>query len=288
MGIRTHQVLRLILLACLALATSGCTTKVAYNYLDWGISWKVQRLVNLDGAQKEQTKHAIQKFHAWHRKTQLPQYATYLKGLQERVNKGDISAADIHGETDEVQLLLDQSLTYVLPDATAVLSQLSQSNADELLSNIAKKREEYIEKYVNVSAKKSIENRYDKFHSNFKDWVGRASKQQQKQIRDWARSLEPFEAATATQREALEQQLAALLAERQDDEALEQGLKELAFYRSENLDKDLKSMIDRNQERTYELIADLLNNMSDRQRQHFNKKIDGFVEVFTDLHKESK
>lgn len=288
MGIRVSRSLRLLLLFCLALAISGCTTKLAYDHLDWFAAWKVQRLVKLDSEPKEQTKQAIQKFHAWHRKTQLPQYAAYLSALQERVNKGDLSAADIHAETDKVQLLLEESLMYILPDAAAVLSQLSQAKADELLSSITEERQEYIDEYVNVSADKQLENRYDKFHGHFKDWLGRPSKQQRKQIEAWAKSLEPFETGSAKQRKVLEQQFAALLAQRQDVEALEKGLKGLVFYRSDTWAPDLKEVVDRNQARTYELIADLLNNMSDKQREHFNKKAESFVQIFNDLNKEAQ
>lgn len=288
MGTPIYTTLRMVLLLSLALVIGGCTTKLAYNYLDWAITWKVQRFVSLEGEQKEQTKQAIQKFHSWHRETQLPQYAAYLTSLQGRLNAGKLSAADIHAETDKIQLLLDQSLEYVLPDAVAVLNQLSQAQTEELLRNIAEEREEYVEEYVDISTKEQWQKRYDKFNKHFKDWLGKRNKKQIKQIKAWVKSIEPYAAQTAKQQEVWEQQIAKVLAQRDDKEALEKGLRTLMFYRTDNWDKELKGIMDRNQERTYSLIADLLNNMSDKQRQHLNKKIDDFVQIFTELSQEAK
>lgn len=288
MGSRIRRSLRLLVLLCTGLVIAGCATKVAYNFLDWAISWKVQRLVSLDGEQKDQAKAAIRKFHSWHRKTQLPQYAAYLEGLQERLNKGKLNADDIHAETDKVQLLLDQSLEYVLPDVVMVLSQLDQAHTTELLNSIEEEREEYIDEHVDISRNEQMQKRYDKFKDHFKDWLGKPSSKQKKQIKDWVKSLEPYEALSAKQQKTWQQEIAKLLAQRQDTEVLGKGLRKLMFYRTDNWDEELENVMDRNQARTYALIADLLNTMSDDQRRHLNKKIDDFIEIFNELSREGK
>lgn len=285
---RSFRVPRLFFLVCLAVFIGGCATKLAYDHLDWAISWKVQRLVDLKGDQKEQSKEAIRKFHAWHRQTQLPLYVAYLGTLQDRLNTGKISSADIHAETDKAQLLLEQSLDYVLPDAVAVLSKLDQNQVSELLASITEEREEYIEEYVDVSAKERKKSRYDKFYKRVKDWLGKPNSAQKKQIKAWANTLEPYEAQVAKQQVIWQQQLAELLAQRQDTEALEQGLRSLMLHRKDNWDKELKQVVDRNQERTYSLIADLLNNMSNSQRVHLNKKINDYKQIFDELNDAAK
>ena len=275
------------LIFCLVFLFSGCTTKIAYNYMDWGIEWKIKRLVRLDDPQKLQTKEAIDAFHSWHRKTQLPLYSAYLQSLQSRLDKTQWNADAIHAETDAVQLLLDQSITYTIPHITSVLSQLDDDKVKELLASVAEERQEFIDEYVDLSRKKQIEKRYDDFYDHFKDWLGAASKQQKQDIHNWAESLEPYEHLSAEQQLTWEQQFRQLLAQRQNKTNLKAGLEKLMYFHSDEWNPDLEAVLDRNQAKTYTLIADLLNHMSDKQRAHIHKKLAGFIDVFEELHQQN-
>jgi Family of unknown function (DUF6279) len=278
---------RLILILCSFFLLGGCTTKVAYNFLDWAVAWKVQRLVPLDGELRQQAKTAIGEFHLWHRQTQLPQYATYLDELKIRLNADSpLTAEDIHAETDKVQLLLDQSLTFSLPYAVKLLGKLDQADTNELLKNIAEERDEYIDEYVDITLKKQIKKRNQEFIVYFKQWLSAPEPSQKAKIEAWAKTMEPYEQATAKQQLLWETRLAEVLKHRQNPEALEQGLNELMFYRTDNWDTQLQGIMDRNQQKTYSLIADLLNHLTTKQRRHLNKKLTDLAQTFRELNQE--
>lgn len=276
------------LILFLLLALSACTTKVAYNFLDWAIEWKVQRLVKLHGEQKIFAQNAIKDFHHWHRTTQLPQYADYLRQLQKRLNDGPITAEEIHAETDKVQLLADQSVEKVLPDATEVLSTLSDTQVKELLKSIAEERDEYKEEYIDPSQKKRQKIYYKKFMKHAQDWLGNLSKAQKEQVKTWSEQLEPFETLNLEQQKIWEQNLEKILIQRNDKTALLKGLQDLMFHRTDNWQPDLEEILDRNQELTYQLIAELVNGASEGQRKHMNKKIEDYVKLFGELAGEMK
>ena len=65
----------------LCLLLSACSTKLAYNYLDWILEWYVADLVNLTEDQEWQLNDALTKELAWHRKQQLPLYIKSLDQL---------------------------------------------------------------------------------------------------------------------------------------------------------------------------------------------------------------
>lgn len=271
------------LILILLLTLAACTTKVAYNFLDWAIEWKVQRMVKLHGEQKILTQKAIKDFHHWHRATQLPQYADYLRLLQIRLNDAPITAEEIHAETDKVQVLVDQSVEKVLPDATEVLSTLSDAQVNELLKSVAEERKEYKEEYVDPSEKKRQRIYYKKFIKHAQDWLGTLSKAQKEQVKTWSEQLEPFETLNLEQQKIWEQDLEKILAQRQDKTALIKGLQNLMFHRTDNWQPELEKILDRNQALSYELIANLLNGMSEGQRKHMNKKIEDYVKLFGEL-----
>lgn len=272
----------------LLVALSACTTKMAYNFLDWAIEWKVQRLVKLHGEQKVLTKKAIQDFHHWHRTTQLPQYADYLRALQARLNDQPVSAKDIHAETDKIQLLVDQSVEKVLPDAAQVLTTLSDEQVKELLASVAEERDEYKDEYVDPSTRKRQKTYYKKFLKHAQDWLGPLSSEQKGKVESWSKSLEPFEELNLQQQKIWEEKLAAILAKRQDPDVLLEGLKGLMFHRTDDWQPELEKILDRNQAMTYGLIAELLNGMDKKQREHLNKKIDDYIKLFAELASEGK
>lgn len=276
------------LILILLLTLAACTTKVAYNFLDWAIEWKVQRMVKLHGEQKILTQKAIKDFHRWHRTTQLPVYAEYLRLLQIHLNDTPITAQEIHAETDKVQVLADQSVEKVLPDATEVLSTLSDPQVKELLKSVAEERKEYKDEYVDLSEKKRQRIYYKKFIKHAQDWLGTLSKSQKEQVKTWSEQLEPFETLNLEQQKIWEQDLEKILAQRQDKTALLKGLQNLMFHRTDNWQPELEAILDRNQALSYQLIADLLNGMSEGQRKHMNKKIEDYVRLFGELAGEVK
>lgn len=288
MGNRVYRALQLACCALLALTLTSCATKFAYNHLDWALGWKVKRLVDLDGALEQQTERAIDSFLDWHRATELPQYVDFLQETQKRIAAGELTATDVSQQSQKAQVLVEQSLAKLLPDIVSVLSRLDQAQVDELLESIAEEREEYIDEHVDMSPEKQVKKRYDKFEKRFKDWLGGPTRKQRQQILSWAKNLETYEAETAKQQKLWQQQLAELLAERQDVKALAQGLEKLIFHRSDSWDKNFKRIIDGNEQRTYELLANLLNNTTERQQAHLNKEIDDYSKTFTELHREAK
>lgn len=279
---------RSCLILLLLLGVTACSTKMAYNFLDWAIEWKVQRLVKLHGEQKVLTKKAIRYFHVWHRTTQLPQYADYLQQLQARLNGEPISAKEIHAETDKIQLLVDQSIERVLPDAVEVLSMLSDKQTEELLGRVAEEREEYRDDYVDLSVEKRQKKYYKEFLKHAQDWLGPLSKDQKHHIKTWSQTLEPFEQLNLQQQKIWEEQLGEILAQRQDKAALLNGLKSLVFHRTDDWQPELEKVLDRNQEITYSAIAALLNGINEKQREHLNRKFNDYMRIFTELAGEGK
>jgi len=256
---------------------------MAYNFLDWAIEWKVQRLVKLQGEQKILTQKAIKEFHQWHRTTQLPQYADYLRQLQTRLNQGPISAKEIHAETDKIQILVDQSVDKVLPDATEVLAMLSDEQVKELLHSVAEERDEYKDDYVDLSRSK-LEKKYVKeFSKHAEEWLGNLTKEQKTKVTTWALQLKPFETLNLEQQKIWENDLAKILANRQDKAALLKGMKNLMFHRTDNWQPELKKILDHNQALTYELIAELVNGMETKQRERMNERIREYIQLFTEL-----
>lgn len=267
----------------LCLAQTSCSTKFAYNFLDWAIKWKIKSYVSLHGEQKDFMKEVVENFHQWHRRTQLPQYAQYLDSVAAQLEQEPFSAAQIHRETDKVQALVDQSLQHALPELSLLAAQLDDEQVQELLDKVADKRLEFVEEYVDISLEKQAKKRYKDFVEHFKPWVGSLNKQQKQRIRTWARAIKPYEALHVQQQLRWEALLKDTLAQRADLPTLQAGLSQLMFYRTDDWIPELEAILDINQALTYEMVEQLLRGLSTKQHQHMLDKLRDYAKTCREL-----
>ena len=67
--------LRLLLLCPLLISCSAF--HLTYSTADWILLWKLDGYFDLSASQEEYLDHQIEKFHVWHRRQGLPQYAQF-------------------------------------------------------------------------------------------------------------------------------------------------------------------------------------------------------------------
>lgn len=283
-----NTVWRYCVLSLLILCLSACTTKVAYNMMDWAMEWKVQRIVKLQHEQKLMTQRAIKDFHYWHRTTQLPLYADYLKQLKHRLDTGPINAQDIHAETDKIQTLIDSSVQKILPDIVEVLATINEKQVKELLDKATEERKEYKEDYVDLTPAKRAQKYAKEYTKHAQRWIGPLSKKQKEQVKQWSLSLTPFEELNLEQQKIWEETFEKILAQRHNKALLLKEMQNLMLYRTDSWQPELKERMDHNQTISYQLIADHLNGLSNEQKKHLNKKLDDYIRILTELANETK
>ncbi|MFT5083424.1 MAG: hypothetical protein ACI9Y1_001467 [Lentisphaeria bacterium] len=272
-----------LVFSCLILLTGCSSTKLAYNFLDFLLNWYVGNYISLEKSQKETTRNAIDDFHSWHQRTQLPLYANYIEGLIARLENDNITAEFIHKETDQVQDMVDISFNHLKPAIAELLASLSEEQAEELLKNLKKNRDKFKKKYLDISKKKLFKKREDTFKDNASSFFGRFSKQQKQSIELWSKTLTPYEALTLVQQQTWADELASALTVRHNRTTLAGKLDKLMFYRTDEWSPKLEKILDYNQQLTYTVIAQLVNTRSDKQRKKMTKKLRSYQSDFIEL-----
>ena len=92
-----------VLGAVLGSFLAGCTVLTAltltYTYAERLLLWKVDHYFHLSDEQDKQVKARLAELHTWHRQTELPRYAGFLKQIQDRWRDG-VSAEEIEWTFD--------------------------------------------------------------------------------------------------------------------------------------------------------------------------------------------
>ncbi|MFL0800101.1 MAG: hypothetical protein K6L80_06630 [Agarilytica sp.] len=277
-----------IVFTCLFLL-SACSTRLAYNFLDFIIKWYVGQYVSLDSKQKRVLSGAADEFHQWHRRTQLDIYADYIDYLLKRLDEKAIDGKWVHAQTDVAQDFIDVSAQHFKPTIIDIMHSLSDEQAKQVLKNLAKDRKDYKKKYVDISAKKQAKRRKNELLDYIAPFFGSFTKEQKKWIADWStKDIKPYETLTLKQQEIWSDEVERALEARQDKAQLDKNVDEIILYRTDDWDPDLEAILDHNQAVSYALIARLVNNQTPSQRKKMFSKLKSYRDDFRAMAKKAK
>lgn len=244
--------------------------------------WYLQSYVTLEGEQKKFAKKTVKEFHEWHKQTQLPEYSKYIEYLLVRLDS-PYTAKEVHEETDRAQLLIEKSFNQLIPSLADLCETFDQKQIDEIEKKLDKDLKKYDKKYVKSSEEKKLKLRINDLKDYLGPFFGRFTDEQKQWMEDWSRSLKPYEPLTLKQQEIWKHTFLSAMFHRDDREKLEKNLKELVVYQTDNWQPELQETLDYNQSQTYALLAKLLNNRTDKQKQKFKKKLTSYLNAFEDI-----
>ncbi len=277
-----------IAFTCLFLL-SACSTKLAYNFLDFIIKWYVGQYVSLDSAQKNVLKGATKEFHQWHRSTQLDIYADHIDFLLKRLDEKAIDAKWVHEQTDVAQDFIDVSAQHFKPTIIDIMHSLSDKQAKQVLKNLADDRKDYKKKYVDISAKKQAKRRKNELLDYIAPFFGSFTNEQKQWIDDWStKEVKPYEILTLKQQTIWSGEVENALNARHNKSKLNTLVDEVMLYRTDDWDPELEAILDHNQAVSYALMARLVNSQTPKQRKKMFSKLKSYQRDFRALAKKAK
>lgn len=162
----------------LLLALAGCTTAVlrnAYVYAPLLLSRWVAGYVDLTPVQNQQSKEAIERLHAWHRRTQLPDYAALLARMRAEVVQ-PVRADQVCRWVTVLSQRADTVLFQAMPEMATVMAGLQPRQIEHMADKFRSKNEEFSEDYVEPSVAKrrsktadDWENEYERLFDDLTD-----------------------------------------------------------------------------------------------------------------------
>lgn len=177
-----RRIIRRGLLVAGALALAGCSMlRLAYDQAPNVAYWWIDGYVDFDDAQSPRVRDALDRWFAWHRRNQLPQYATLLARAQREIVE-NVTPAAMCGWTAEAQRRADVAIEEALPAAAELMLTLTpaqlrhlerrfKKNQDEmrddfLQPDLAERRAEALERAV-----KRAENLYGRLDAAQRGWL---------------------------------------------------------------------------------------------------------------------
>ena len=125
------------------LLLTGCSVlRIAYGQAPTFAYWWLDGYVDLDSEQSVKLRDGIDRWFDWHRRTEMPRYATLLARAQREVMEPQLSTAQLCAWRDEAQRRLDASLDEATPMFAALMLSLNAEQIRHLERKLAKDGEE--------------------------------------------------------------------------------------------------------------------------------------------------
>jgi len=170
---KTTKYLILVGAALLLAATlAGCSiARLAYNNADWLLLRELDTYLDLSPDQEAQAALRLGQRLEAHRRTELSDYAQYLRRVREMTHDGLA--------TDEADRIVDQGYTLVrrtirnaIPAIAPSLTNLSNSQLAHFESHLAEVNQNYREEYLPDSRKVRMERRARRTVARIEHWTG--------------------------------------------------------------------------------------------------------------------
>ncbi len=214
----------LILLPALA-ALAGCSgARLAYNNADAAVHWIADDYFAFEGAQDQDFRARLARFHDWHRSEELPRYSALASAAGEKL-AGGLTQEKLQWAWDSVIARYRSMAQQAAPDLAAVLVTLTPQQFAQMERKFADSNAEFSAKYIKGGETEQRERRDKRNLELMREWFGELSDAQEAQLKDAGARLPLLYAQRLQNRQRRQQEFAALLGNQRSAAELEPALR---------------------------------------------------------------
>lgn len=259
---------------------AGCSAwRLGYNQGPLLARWWLERYIDFDDEQLPLVKEGLAQWFAWHRSSQLPDYARLLARLggESQQNMTPEQACRWGDELRRRAVLASESL---LAPAARVVPELQGAQLEQMQARFDKRNAEFRKKIVQPKLEDRRRESVKRTVERIEDFYGRLEPAQ-RQLVAAALEASPFDAdAWYAQRQAQQREILATLrqlqAERADRDRALSVLRTLHARLTQPPPPDPSSYEQRLLRHNCEFAARLHNSTTPAQRQHLRDKLHGW------------
>ena len=178
----TLNLRRIIGLALVLLALSGCSmVRLAYDQAPNLLHWWIDGYVDVSGEQTPRLRDGIDRWFAWHRRTQLPEYAALLARAQREITE-PMTPAAMCAWSAEAERRIDGALEEAVPAAAELLLSLTPGQLQHIERRMAKANEALRADYLQADAVERQRASFERAVARFETLYGRLEADQRERL----------------------------------------------------------------------------------------------------------
>ncbi|MBY0269389.1 MAG: hypothetical protein K2X06_05930 [Burkholderiales bacterium] len=283
---RFRHVRLVALLLCLLLS-SGCSMiRVGYGHFDSVAAWMVHDYFDLNADQRDLFAQRFERLHAWHRQTQLPEYAQFLGDFQARAKRG-LREADMLWAVDGFKQRYARIAVRGAADAADLLATLTPEQIETFRQQVDKDNKKFMREHrINDSEAERRKVVQQRTLSQLRDWVGLLNDIQETRIIAMLKTMPLVDKLRHEDRLRRQREFFALLELRAGDRAVfAQRLRDWLQHWEAGRGAEQTRLFDESWRKRAELYAAIDHTLTPAQRTHLLSKLQDYIDDFRELSK---
>ncbi|MFK0088793.1 DUF6279 family lipoprotein [Pseudomonas sp. NPDC090755] len=275
-----RSLLFLVMAALLVLACNRID--LAYRNLDVLVPWSLNDYLNMNRQQKTWFDQRLKQHLAWHCRTQLPGYLNWIDEVRQMVANNQVTDQQLQLRTQEAKQAIARVAGQITPSAAQLLRAMDDEQVREMRQAFSEDISERQARYVKTPLARQIEARAERMEKRLSPWFGELSPQQRVRIMAWSQSLGEQNRQSIANRANWQAHFSAALDLRKSA-SFEPRLDQLLRHRESLWTPEYRQFYQRSEQATRHLLVDLMAQISDRQRQHLEQKLDQMRKDFSEM-----
>jgi hypothetical protein len=278
---------RLLALAAFALALAACSAvRLGYNYADTYVLSSLDEYLDLSYEQEELARQRVSSLLAWHRTTQLRDYASFIETARSRL-EGPVTAADVLEFNSALNARLIAVGDRLAPDFAQLALSLKPEQIDRLAKRFGESTSKARRELVRATPSENFDQRVRKTANRAEYWFGALTRLQMDAVRTSLASRPANDDWWIGERERRQRGLVTLLrriqAGRPDEAVAARWIRGYFAQIALPPEPERRAQVDAFRRGNAELIAQLVNRATPEQRAALSRKLGGFAQDFVAL-----
>lgn len=271
---------KIVILLCV-LMISACSTRFAYNNINWLVYWYLDDYVELSSKQEDQFDEMLAKWMQWHKAQELPKYKQQLQDIIKEVEQDQLDPSKFVAHRERARSHWERARSYVAPDIVTLAKTLDEEQIEYFFNALEKQNKED-EDEIFENKERSDEKRKERWikrnQKNVKGWIGKLQPEQKEFIETYTERFESTSVLWLEYRREYQRALKAVFDNPERGAKFEAALLELIInpeqYRSEAFNQITQSNI----EASSEYFLGLLALSSNKQKEKLVGEINDLIE----------
>ncbi len=179
------NVKKIVLLTVLIFSMVGCSSRLAYNNLDWLADWYLGDFIDLTSSQQQEFESKLGKVLVWHRQVELVKYRDQLLLLQSQNQQGSINTQQWSAHLQKLAAHWLRIRNKVSGEMASMAPSLSKEQVTDFFAALKENNEEKREEFIELSAQDAKDNRFDEIVEKFEERLGSLNASQEDIIHEF-------------------------------------------------------------------------------------------------------
>lgn len=273
----------------IGVTVSACSVLPRFGYENFPTlaAWRADGYLSLNAEQKALATRRIEAVHAWHRRTQLEDYAGFLRQVQRRLAAGEVDEAQLR----EWRLALFERwkpiAEQVAPGAAEVATTLAPEQLVRMRAEMQRDNEKVRREWIPPDRAERVEARAKRYVERAELFLGSLNADQKQFARRFAAEVPDTEDVWFAQRLGRQQDLLAVMerirSERPDEATATRWMREHLMRYAVLRDGPDKAGAESSLASGDAMAAAMLARATPKQRQHLQRKLQEWIDLLESL-----